>query len=105
MNNTTQKTNITMADLRTANQLYFKRGQKQFFGDVSYAIIKVNGKHYLRTYSSGWSDMFCRQKSFFYYVKPIDPVTLEIGAMIERGDKNNKFMTPESVKEHLKTLP
>ena len=110
---------ITIGDLKFCNEQYFKKGNKRFFGDISYRIKSKKGRYFLVTETAGFSDMFgSNRKHAFFTIKEITENTVReeghdsyypnnsrkylIGNMIERNEYNYEFRDLEEVNEFLK---
>ena len=86
----------TLKEVKEKNKIYFAEGQQEFFNDVSYEILhSKEGKPFLVTLTSGFTDMFGGKVRFFFSVKPIDK-----NLVIE--PKSTQFKTYEEVKKWLK---
>ena len=64
---------MTLSELKQANEGWFSRGNKKFFGDVSYKVLhsKKTGKPYLIRSTYAWSDMFGQPKRLHYRINTI----------------------------------
>ena len=101
------KTKVTMSDVRFANESWFSRSNKRFFGDLDYRLLtgKTSKNKFLVRASNGWTDMFGQPKSVFYAINPIDPETLKIESMLtDTSGQNVRFLSLESVKEFLREM-
>lgn len=51
---------LNMSKLKELNPQWFARGNKKFFGDISYKLVygKARGNRYLLRSTYMWSDMF-----------------------------------------------
>ncbi len=74
-----------MRTIRQANEQWFSRGNKQFFGDVAYRAYygKKTGAPYLVRSTYAWSDMFDRPKVLHYRINKVHPNTKEIESRID----------------------
>ena len=83
---TLTKSPTLLRDIKAANQKWFSRGNKRFFGDVSYKAYygKKTGKAYLVRSTYAWSDMFDRPKVLHYRINNINQDTLEIEPLIDQ---------------------
>ena len=87
---------LRMSELRQAHPLYFRRGNKQFFGDLEYRILH-NKQHnpYLVRRTKAWHR--CHQPSVPHWrLNPIGP-NLEI-----EGKVAQSFPTLDAAKEWLR---
>jgi len=88
----------TMTDVRAAQPEWFSRGNKRFFGDVSYKLLhSATRKPFLVRGTFAWTDMFNQPKRLHYRVNPLSE-TLEIQPLID-----TIFSDMEAVKDWLKT--
>lgn len=89
---------ITMSDVRAANQKYFGRGEKRFFGDITYWLLTgKSGKKYVLRSTYAWSDMFGQPRKIHYYINPVNP-DLTIEHILP-----NYYNTRDEAKEWIKT--
>jgi len=88
---------MTLSELKQHNPQWFERGNKKFFGDVSYRVLhdKEHNAFLVRsTYQ--WSEAFGLPKILRWRVNPISP-DYKIMPLLDRS-----FTSLESVKEYLK---
>ncbi len=73
---------VSLADVKRANSVYFAKGQKEFFGDISYRILtSSDGLKWLITETFGFSDMFgAENKRAFWTAKAVNMETLKIAS-------------------------
>jgi hypothetical protein len=89
----------TISQVRTANPRWFDYGNKQFFNDISYRLLRAkSGQHYVVRNTYKWSDMFGRPKQEIWVVNPVDPNTLKI-----QGNIDIDFRQLSDVKEWLRS--
>lgn len=74
-----------MRRIREANQKWFSRGNKRFFGDIQYRAYygKTTGKAYLIRSTYAWTDMFGQPKRLHYRINNLNQDTLEIEPLID----------------------
>jgi len=79
------KSPTLLRDIKAANEGWFSRGNKRFFGDVSYKAYygKKTGTAYLVRSTYAWSDMFDRPKVLHYRVNNVNQDTLKIESLID----------------------
>jgi hypothetical protein len=79
---------MTLSELKQHNALWFDKGNKRFFGDVSYKVLhsKVTGKPYLVRSTYAWTDMFGAAKRLHYRINPING--FEIGPLVDKKFKD-----------------
>ncbi len=89
---------ITLADVKRANPIYFGKGQKGFFNDISYKVrTGKDGQKYLVTETYGFTDMFgAENRRRFWTAKKIDADTLALAPGME------ELETAEAVEAFLK---
>ena len=63
---------LNINTLKKHNQKYFQKGNKKFFGDISYTFLEHKNQRYLLTHTYDWSDMFGQPKKDFYTLKSVD---------------------------------
>lgn len=75
----------SLSDIKQANSGWFSRGNKRFFGDVSYMAYygKKTGKLYLVRSTYAWTDMFGSPKTLHYRINNINQDTLDIENLID----------------------
>ncbi|KKM22268.1 hypothetical protein LCGC14_1627010 [marine sediment metagenome] len=75
----------TLTQVKEANPQWFTRGNKRFFGDVSYRVQhgKVSGAPFLLRSTYAWTDMFGRKRTLHYRINPLHPDTREIQPLID----------------------
>jgi|TARA_R100001530_G_C4319483_1_gene155308 hypothetical protein len=63
----------TLQDLKSANQQFFAKGNKRFFGDIDYRLLtgKESKTKFLIQHTYQWSDMFGGPKKAVFVVKRI----------------------------------
>ncbi len=92
---------MTLTDLKIHNTQWFARGNKKFFGDVSYRVMhsKKTGEPYLVRSTYMWSDMFGQPKKLVYRINHIGRpnAKYKIGSLLD-----DIFPSFGSVKEWLK---
>ena len=64
---------MTLSELKQANVQWFARGNKKFFGDVSYKVLhsKKTGEPYLIRSTYAWSDMLGSKRTLHYRINSI----------------------------------
>ena len=74
-----------LRQIKEANGQWFSRGNKRFFGDVSYKAYygKKSGSPYLVRATYAWSDMFDRPKMLSYRINKVNPNTKEIESLTD----------------------
>ncbi len=74
-----------LRQIKEANGQWFSRGNKRFFGDVSYKAYygKKSGNPYLVRATYAWSDMFGRPKILHYRVNKVNSDTKEIESLTD----------------------
>ncbi len=87
---------VKMAELRAANEIWFGKGNRKFFGDRQYKVINYGGTAYLAQETTRWSDMFDRKPRYRWLLHPIE-ADLKIGHLIDR-----EFDTFEDAKDWVK---
>ena len=89
---------VTLSEVKAKNKLWFSKGNKKFFGDVSYRILHggTSKKPFLVRSTYAWSDMFGRPRTLHWKINRIED-DLEIGEMFDQD-----FMGLELVKYFLK---
>lgn len=62
----------TLQDLKSANQQFFAKGNKRFFGDIDYRLLtgKESKTKFLIQHTYQWSDMFGGPKKLFLSSNP-----------------------------------
>ncbi len=90
-----------LRNIKTANPNWFSRGNKRFFGDVSYKGYygKKTGNPYLIRATYAWSDMFDRPKVLHYRINPVHPDTKKIQPLID-DTFPNIFAVKAWLREH-----
>jgi hypothetical protein len=90
---------VTLADVRAANGKWFSPGNKKFFHDVRYWLLRGKRTHnpWLLRSTYAWSDMLGQPKKLHYRLNEIDFTTLKIGKLIDES-----FDTREEALEWLK---
>ena len=74
-----------LRDIKNAQPDWFSRGNKRFFGDVSYRAFygKATGTAYLVRSTYAWSDMFGQPKKLYWRINQVDQDTLKIGDLLD----------------------
>lgn len=75
---------ITLAKVKARQPEWFSRGNKKFFGDVSYRVLygKRTGEPYLVRSTYAWSAMFSGKRTLHYRVNQLHDY-LEIGSLLD----------------------
>jgi len=75
-----------LRQIREANEGWFSRGNKRFFGDIDYKAYygKKTGKAYLVRSTNAWSDMFGSPKRLHYRTNNVNQDTLKIEGLIDQ---------------------
>ena len=90
---------LTITALRQANQRWFSRDNKQFFGDLEYRVLHGKSKTpYLVRRTYAWSDMFDGIRKSHWRINPIG-VDLSI-----LGLNDEIFLSLDDVKQELQLL-
>ena len=63
---------MTLAEIKRMNPMWFGRGNKAFFHDVSYKACNWHGKSYLMRLTYAWTDMFGQPKRLHCRVNKVD---------------------------------
>ena len=85
---------LSLAQIKKHNQKWFSKGNKKFFGDVSYFVeTGKSGKTYLIRSTYAWTDMFSGVKILHYRANPIAPETFDIEPLIDSIFKSRKEVT------------
>ncbi len=67
-----------------ANEMYFDKDNKKFFGDIAYYTIKsASGQYYFLNHTNMWSDMFDGKKEACYRLSTLDQATGKILDLID----------------------
>jgi len=75
---------MKISEVRDANLLWFKPGNKAFFNDISYDVQHgKSGNPFLIQHTYGWIDMLGGKKTARYQIHPIDPVSRKIGNLVD----------------------
>jgi len=87
-----------LSDVKAAQNQWFNRGNKQFFGDIDYRVLhgKINTKPYLVRSTYMWSDMLGGQRKIYWKINPLNE-DLKIQPVLDTD-----FRTLEDVKDWLK---
>jgi hypothetical protein len=74
----------TLSDVKTANPMWFDRGNKRYFGDVSYRVLhgKKSKKPFLVRSTYAWTDMFGGPKRLHWRITTLKD-DLKIGRLID----------------------
>lgn len=90
---------ITLSDVREANDQWFSRSNKRLFGDLEYRLLTggISKDKFLVRSTTGWTDMFGKPKRVFYKINPVNMETLKIEPMLDP-----EFDSLDEVKEFLK---
>lgn len=91
---------VDIRNLKMAQPDWFSRGNKRFFNDVAYRVLrgKETGNIYLVRSTYGWTDMFGGKRKLHWRINAVDPVTLRIGELV-----NETFADIWEVRKWLKT--
>ena len=85
---TLTKSPTLLRDIKEANKQWFSRGDKRFFGDVSYKAYygKKTGKAYLVRSTYAWSDIFKpdHPRVLHHRINNVNQDTLEIEHLIDQ---------------------
>jgi hypothetical protein len=87
----------TLTDVKEANPQWFDRGNKRFFGDVSYKVLhgKKSKKPFLVRSTYAWTDMFGGTKRLHWRVNLLKD-NLKIDNLIDK-----QFLDLDDVKDWL----
>lgn len=83
---TLTKSTTLLRDIKQANDGWFSRGNKLFFGDVSYRAYygKKTGKAYFIRSTYAWTDMLGDPRVLHYRINNVDQATLKIETLIDQ---------------------
>jgi len=90
---------MKLSQVKEAQQDWFSRKNKKFFGDVDYRVLhgKATGNAFLVRSTYRWSDMFGQDKKLVWKINELDQDTCKIRSLIDKD-----FRDIDSVKDWLK---
>lgn len=90
---------MMLTQVRAAQPEWFSRGNKKFFGDVSYLVLygRRTGERYLARSTYAWTDMFGASRRLHWRINRLKE-DLRIGALLDPT-----FSTLTDVKNWLRT--
>jgi len=76
-----------LRQIKVAQPEWFSRGNKRFFGDVSYRAYygKATGKAYLVRSTYAWTDMFDQPRRLHWRINEVNQETLEIEPLLDES--------------------
>ena len=88
----------TLSEVKQAQNHWFDRGNKKFFGDRDYRVLhgKITGNPYLVRSTFAWSDMFGRPRKLSWRINPLDD-NLIIQPLVDQ-----EYRTIDDVKDWLR---
>ena len=64
---------MTLSEVINSNSVWFSKGNMQFFGDLSYQLVRArSGKYFLVRETYAWTDMFGREKVKHWRLNEMD---------------------------------